>query len=311
LNRRTAVILVNYRGAKDTGVCLRSLHASDLAPRIVVVDNTPGDPDLPDVIAQYPEVHLISSPANLGFGAGNNLGITWALAHTDCEFIFLLNNDAWVEGDSILNLESSLDRHPDAGIAAPKIVFSGQPNELWYGPGEVDWRLARGIVPGYLKDSRSQSAQTPRYATFASGCAMLIRSELLRKIGGFNPCFFMYEEDVELCLRAASHGYRLWYEPSSLVHHVVQGSLRSEGDEFLSVFSPKNKSLTFYVAHVIKNRFFNLRLHGNAYQKFLFACFFPVYLAKLTVIFIAGGRWDGVRVLYRAIAAGFMERCQG
>ncbi len=310
MRRRTAVILVNYRGAHSTAVSLCSLYASDVVPRIVVVDNTPNDPGLPDVVATYSSVHLISASANLGFGAGNNLGIDWVLEHTDCEFIFLLNNDAWVEPDSIRQLEQSLDSHPEAGIAAPKIVFSERPDELWYGPGEVDWRLARGTVPGYLGDSGSPSAQTPRYATFASGCAMLIRSEVLRKIGGFNPCFFMYEEDVELCLRAASHGYRLWYEPSSLVHHVVQGSLRSEGEEFLSVFSPKNKSLTFYVSHVIKNRVFNLRLHGNTYQKFLFACFFPVYLAKLTVIFIAGGRWDGVRVLYRAIAAGFMEKCQ-
>lgn len=310
MHPRTVVILVNYKGARDTDVCLRSLYAGDAVPRIVVVDNTPDDPGLPDVVARYPGVHLIAAPENLGFGAGNNLGIAWALARTDCEFVFLLNNDAWVEMDAILKLELALDRHPDAGIAAPKIVFSGRPQALWYGPGEVDWRLARGIVPGYLGDSRSSSAQTPRYATFASGCAMLIRREALKKIGGFNPCFFMYEEDVELCLRAARHGYKLWYQPDSLIHHVVQGSLRAEGDEFLSVFSPKNKSLTFYVAHVIKNRLFNLRLHGNAYQKFLFGCFFPLYLAKLTLVFIAGGRWDGVGVLYRAIAAGLMEKCR-
>lgn len=307
---RTAAILVNYKGSDDTSKCLRSLYTSDVVPRIVVVDNTPNDPDLPEVVAKYPDVHLIFATANLGFGAGNNLGIDWALTQTDCEFIFLLNNDAWVEVDSILKLELSLDSHPDAGIAAPRIVFSEQPDELWYGPGEVDWRLARGIVPGYLGDSNSPSAQTPRYASFASGCAMLIRRAVLKKIGGFNPCFFMYEEDVELCLRAASYGYKLWYQPSSLIHHVVQGSLRSEGDKFISVFSPKNKSLTFYVENVIKNRIFNLRLHGKAYQKILFGCFFPLYLAKLTIIFIAGGRWDGVQVLYRAIVAGFTEKCR-
>jgi GT2 family glycosyltransferase len=303
------VVIVNYHGAKDTSECLRSLHACDIVPRIVVVDNTPNDVELPKVMVRYPDVQLISAPENLGFGGGNNLGINWALTQTNCEFIFLLNNDAWVEMNSIRNLELALDDHPDAGIAAPKIVFSERPEELWYGPGEVDWRLARGIVPGYLGDSMSPSAQTPRYASFASGCAMLIRREVFKKIGGFNPRFFMYEEDVELCLRAASHGYRLWYQPSSLIHHVVQGSLRSDGDRFLSVFSPKNKSLTFYVAHVIKNRVFNLRLHGNVYRKFLFGCFFPLYLAKLTLIFAAGGRWDGVRALYRAIAAGFTEKC--
>lgn len=307
---RTIVILVNYKGAQDTATCLRSLQASDRVPRIVVVDNTPNDPELADVMAEFPDVHLIRAPENLGFGRGNNLGIAWALSQPDCEFIFLLNNDAWVEADSIRKLEWSLDCHPDAGIAAPKIVFSGRPDELWYGPGEVDWRLARGIVPGFQGDSSSPSAQTPRYISFACGCAMLIRSKVLRKIGGFNPRFFMYEEDVELCLRAEKHGYKLWYQPTSLIHHVVQGSLRPERDEFLSIFSPKNKSLTFYVAHVIKNRVFNLRLHGNAYQKLLFGCFFPFYLAKLTAIFVAGGRWDGVRALYRAIAAGFREKCR-
>ncbi len=84
---RSIVILVNYRGAEDTANCLRSLYASDVVPLVVLVDNTPNDPDLPNAITQYPDVHLISAPENLGFGGGNNLGIQWAMSETNCEFL--------------------------------------------------------------------------------------------------------------------------------------------------------------------------------------------------------------------------------
>ena len=124
MNCRTIAILVNYKGAQDTAVCLRSLHASDIVPHIVVVDNTPYDPELPDVIAEYPDVHLISAPDNLGFGGGNNLGINWAMSQTDCEFIFIFNNDAIVEADTITKLESSL-------ITILKLAWLRRVSYLW------------------------------------------------------------------------------------------------------------------------------------------------------------------------------------
>ena len=78
---------------------------------IVVVDNTPNDPELEPALSFCPKVTLIRAPDNLGFGRGNNLGIEWALKNTGCEFIFIFNNDATVQPDSIEILEKAMDAH--------------------------------------------------------------------------------------------------------------------------------------------------------------------------------------------------------
>lgn len=296
------MILVNYKGAQDTAACLSSLYISNIVLRIVVVDNTPNDPDLPDVMANFPDVHLIYASENLGFGRGNNLGIDWALANIDCEFIFILNNDAMVEADTMQRLEWAMDAHPDAGILAPRIVLAEDPNVLWYGGGEVDWRRGGGIVPGVLGASTAPLAMQSRCITFASGCAMLIRRELLEKIGGFDDRYFMYEEDLELGLRAQKAGYSIWYEPLALVRHVGQGSMR-KGGAFVGVWSPANPRLPFYVYHIVRNRLLTVHLHARSIQRLKFAIGFPVLILIKLMQFIRHRRWDGVRAVFRGWVA--------
>lgn len=301
---RTAAILVNYNGSDDTSKCLRSLYASDMVPRIVVVDNTPDDPDLAAVMAEYPEVHMVRAPGNLGFGAGNNLGIEWVLSRTDCEFIFIFNNDAAVEADTLERLEAVLDAHPEVGIAAPRIVFMNNASMLWYGGGEVSWLRGSAVTPGFLGPSDAQLAMTSRRVSFASGCAMLIRRELLEKIGGFDDRFFMYEEDVELCLRAKENGYQIWYEASALVHHVSHGvfvsdrSLRNSNG-YVGTLSPLNSNLPFYVFHQVRNRLLNMKLHAKRHNRLLFFMGFSLLLLRKIVQFSISKRWDGILAIFR------------
>ncbi len=296
MNCRTVVILVNFKGAQDTVACLRSLHASEVVPRIVVVDNTPYDPELPDVIAQYPDIHLISAPENLGFGGGNNLGINWAMSQTDCEFFFIFNNDAIVEADTMTKLEASLDYHPEVGIVTPRIVFMEKPKLLWYGGGEVDWLRGAANTPGILGDSDSPLALKPRNVSFASGCAMLIRRHLMAQLSGFDERFFMYEEDLELCLRTLELGWTIRYEPSALVLHVVQASSRGE-QGFVGMLSPLNKNLTFYAYHLVRNRLINMHLHAKGLNRLIFILGFSLLLLKKSLHFALHQRWDGIAAI--------------
>lgn len=295
---KTAVILVNYRGASDTAACLRSLHASHELPRIVVVDNTPFDPELPAVMAQYPDAHLICAPENLGFGGGNNLGIDWAMAQTDCEFIYIFNNDATVQPDTIAKLEAALDEHTEAGIVTPRIVFLDNPNVLWYGGGEVDWLRGAAITPGILGDSDTPLAKQSRDVSFASGCALLVRRELMNQLGGFDERFFMYEEDLELCLRTQELGWKIRYEPSALVMHVVQASSRGE-QGFVGPLSPLNANLPFYAYHLVRNRLINMRLHAKGKNRLVFIVGFSMLLLKKTMSFALHRRWDGVAAVIK------------
>lgn len=270
---------MNFKGADDTAGCVDSLMSSAESLGIVVVDNTPDDPDLEPVLAPYPDVRLIRAQANLGFGRGNNLGIDWSLQHTDCEFVFVLNNDTIVEPGSIFKLEKAMDAHPEAGIVTPRIVLAEDSAKLWYGGGDVDWRRGGGRVPGFLGPADAPSAMRSRQVSFASGCAMLVRRRVLEVCGGFDPIYFMYEEDVDLSLRV-SKKYAIYYEANAVIYHKGQGSQRKVRTPFHGKWIPDNPNYAFHVYHMTRNAVINGRKHAKGKDKAIWLFFYPLFLLK-------------------------------
>jgi GT2 family glycosyltransferase len=301
------VIVVNYNSAPDLALCVRALLKSREPPLLLVVDNASSEGGLEETIAGYPEARLIRSPENLGFGRGNNLGLRWALSNTGCEFFFLLNNDATVEPDAIEKLEAVMDAYPEAGMAAPRITLSQSPDTLWYGGGHVDWRKGSPAVPGYLGPSDSTLALRGRNVTFASGCAVMIRRSVLEQVGGFDPRLFMYQEDLELCLRVQRAGWTIRYVPEAIVRHKGQGSERKdEGEPFISILSPKSPRLAFYAFHVTKGRLLSMFLHARGMNAVRFLAWFPPYLLYKSLQYARYARYDGIRAVFggaRAFAA--------
>ena len=124
---RTLVLLVNFKGAEDTEECVQSLVDSKHLSQLLVIDNTPNDPKLKDAVSIHPKHKIIRASENLGFSKGNNLGIKWALANSNFEYLFILNNDTVVEANSILSLENAMDDNPECGIISPiglQVYFS-------------------------------------------------------------------------------------------------------------------------------------------------------------------------------------------
>lgn len=308
MSSKTCVVIVSYRGAEDTALCLASLRASHAPVQVVVVDTTPDDPALPAVLAAYPEAHLIRAEENLGFGRGNNLGIRWALAHTTCEFLFLLNNDATVFPDSVAALEDYLQHHPTLSILTPRIAYRDHPERLWYGGGDVDWRRASAFAPGFNGDVDARSAMQERDVTFASGCALFMRRSAMELVRGFDPRFFMYEEDVEWCLRANAKGLTIRYVPSVLILHRAQGGSKSEDTDRTDFWSVHNPQLPFYAFHIIRNRLFNVALHAKGLNKLKALLYFPAYLARRAGPFLIGGRPDAVWAMFRGAADFWRHR---
>ena len=294
---RTCVITINYRNAADTASCLASLRDSVTPLSIVAVDNSPNDPDLDTLLSAYPEVTFLRAPENLGFGRGNNLGIRWALENTDCEFVFVFNNDAVIKPDSIRQLEIAMEAHPEVGIMVPRIAYMDRPDVLWYGGGEVDWRRGSAVAPGIHGPVDAELALTSREVTFATGCALFVRRSVLRKIGGFDPRFFMYEEDVEFCLRAKEHGIRIRYVPESIVLHRCQGSVRKIGESTGDIWDVKNPKLSFYAFHIIRNRLLNMYFHAHGINGLVFILFFPLYVLRRAIPFAFGGRFDAIMAM--------------
>ena len=305
----TCVVIVSYKGSADTTLCLRSLAESDTPVTVVVVDTTPNDPDLPTVVARFANAHLLQASNNLGFGGGNNLGIRWALDNTSCEYFFLLNNDALVFPATIRELETQMVERTEVALCTPRIAFRDRPDRLWYGGGDIDWRRASVFTPGFGGPVDAPEALRQRLVTFASGCALFMRRSALIALGGFDSRFFMYEEDVELCLRAQKHGFRILYLPGTLILHRAQGSSNADGDADRADFwSVKNPRLAFYAFHIIRNRMLNVFTHANGSQKLTAAIFFPLYLVRHSIPFLIGGRPDAVLAMLKGIRDSWKNR---
>lgn len=302
---RIYVITVNYHGTADTMACVASLRKSTIPISITVVDNTPNDPDLEAALAPFSNVKLIRSPDNLGFGRGNNLGISWALSDSECEFIFLVNNDALVEAETINSLIDAAITHPSAGIIAPKIVLYDQPSVLWYGGGNMDWRQGGATAPGINGPSNAEIANKSRYVDYASGCAMFIRRSFIEQTGMFDERFFMYEEDVNLCLRGKELGFRIWYSPEIIVYHKRQGSMASVTGKYFPPLHPHNNNLYFFLYNIVRNRVINLIDHTKSRQRMLYVFGMCVWLARKAAIYAIYGNFKAIGIIVSACMDGY------
>ncbi len=305
---KTCVILVNYNGADDTAACVRSLLQSTVPVEIIVVDTTPHDPELEASLSFAPGTVILRAVENLGFGRANNLGIQHAANQSDCEFVFILNNDTTVSGDSVETLERAMNAQRDVGIMVPRIAFLHDPGVLWYGGGEVDWRRASAFTPGMNGSTTAALAMKERNVTFATGCALFFRRNALTQLVGFDPRFFMYEEDVELCLRASRRGIRIRYLPSSFILHRTQGSSKDSDHDRTNFFSARNPGLPFLCYNVIRNRLLNVYQYARGKNLLLVMCFFPLFLIRRAGPFLRAGRLDAVFAMFRGIAGFWTAR---
>jgi GT2 family glycosyltransferase len=267
-----------------------------------VIDTTPHDRELRSALKFASDVQLIHAGSNIGYGRACNLGIEWALNNTSCDFFLVMNNDTIVRPETIGVLEAAMESHPRVGILAPRIACLHNPDLLWYGGGEIDWRRASAFTPGFNAAADAPLAMTERDVTFASGCALFVRRPIAVRLGGFDPRFFMYEEDVEFCLRALEDGFRIRYLPRSLVLHRAQGSSRENTSNREDFWSCKSPSLPFYAFHVMRNRMLNIRLHAHGWHRLVAVTFFPLMLLRRAIPFLIGGRADAIAAMFKGIA---------
>jgi GT2 family glycosyltransferase len=306
-NRTAAVVFVNYNTSDQIIEALRSL-AGEPVCKVIVVDNASPSDNPETIEAAFPEIELIKLSSNVGFGEGCNAGARWALRHTDCPYVFFLNPDTRVEPGCLSHLIQRFDED-SVGAVAPRITTMGSPPTLWYGGGYMNWWKGSASVPGYGGPVDSGLALRERDVEFASGCALLIRRDVLERCGGFDPRYFMYEEDVELSLRIITCGLRIRYVPDSIVRHACQGSLVGrDGKPVRGILNPKNPKLPFYVELIARNRWFTIWTHGSAQNKMRYLIVGTLWWVSRALSFIRYRRSDAVVALVRGWVVGLKSK---
>jgi len=227
-------IVPAFNGGEGLLGSLASLRASSY-PRLelTVVDNASTDGSLAQVRRRFPDVRLLSNERNLGFGAGCNVGIRDALER-GAEFVLLVNQDAAVSPALVELLVACAEQHPRAGVIGPKTLSTepmpdGRPRLLYAG----SWRRRlplRQTIPGIEQADAGGPAKALR-TDYVWGHGMLLRAAALREVGLFDPEFFMYYEDLDLCRRMRAAGWEVWYAPRAVMWHAALDGARAVDSE--------------------------------------------------------------------------------
>lgn len=213
-----AAIIVNYMTPELTIGAVRSCLEEPGVGEVIVVDNASADGSAAAIKSAIPDgrLRVIESPDNGGFGRANNLGVR----ESNCEYVFLLNSDAYALPGAVGRLVARLESDPTIGIAGPEVLLRDgtTPQPLNFGP----FPTLRTLL---IRDQTVRDSQSPDWI---SGVAMLARRDLMLDLGGFDDRYFMYFEDVDLCRRVRAAGKKIVRVPEAKIVHLGGQSLSSE-----------------------------------------------------------------------------------
>jgi GT2 family glycosyltransferase len=218
-----SVLVVVYSNMDDLEDCLSSALDSDYPnAEIIAVDNasTDGSPDF--IRQKFPSVKLIEYALNLGFCEANNRAFRLAKG----DFILFLNPDTRLPNDTISILVDRMEKDPQIGILAPKMLFLQEPKVI-NSVGLQSNRIFYSCDRGFLEYDRGQYDEEAEVIG-ACGGAMFVRKVVIDRIGLFDSRYFMYYEDLDFGIRSWLAGYKVLYTPDAIVYHRMRASGRSE-----------------------------------------------------------------------------------
>ena len=220
-------IIVTYQSARTIGDALaaaRRCHDAGLLD-LVVVDNASRDATPAILAREAGWARVLLEPTNHGFGRGCNLG----LAHAKSPYTLFLNPDAAIEPAALRTMLEFMQQRPGAGVVGPATLCGNRdhPELQPTGPYPTPRSVVRDAAPLLRRRSSATTivpGAPPMRTGWVCGAVLMIRSSLVRQLGGFDPRFFLYWEEIDLCRRAEKAGYGNWVLGTAVAHHVVGAS---------------------------------------------------------------------------------------
>jgi len=262
------VVISTYNGAAWVEKCISSVLLSSVPVKICMIDNVSADDTVAIIRQQFPDVYLIENKVNMGFAGANNILLRQAL--TDgADYVFLLNQDAWVEPDTIEGLVRVHQHHPEYGIISP-IHLNGAGNAFdhnfaHYVSHKNCHNLNSDIFTGRLKEVYD--------VNFVNGAFWLISRECLTKVGLFDPLFQLYFEDMDYVSRTKAWKFKLGIAPHYVGYHDRENRSTAntqQRSDFMRplkyIFLIKNIRKSFSGAYMDYAKW-----HGKIIRKYLFS----------------------------------------
>jgi len=224
------VIVLNYNGADVLRKCLLSLFLARYPNlEVVVVDNNSLDGSLEVARKVFPRAHYIKNEENLGFSAGNNVGIRFALDR-GADYVLLLNNDTEVKPDFLEKIVELGESNEKIGILSP-LIREGKTDRVWFSGGRINWLRMRS---SHLRDSLKEDFFN---SDFMTGCAMAVKKDVFSRIGLLDEDFFLYWEDADFSVRAKREGFLLAVSFQSQIYHLEKSEETNDNKIYWLVLS--------------------------------------------------------------------------
>jgi GT2 family glycosyltransferase len=280
-NTQLAIILVNWNGTDDTINCIESIYKSTFKDyTIIVVDNGSDKDQLQKLVECAFKITLIKAGENLGYTGGNNVGIDCAI-DKKAKYILLLNNDTYIAIDALENMMLSANSDKEVGVLSPKIFFHPDRHLIWSAGVTFNNTNLMGYLSGYKEEDKEIYNQQSD-VDYVSGCAMLIQTHVIKKVGKLCDDYFAVCEDIDFCFRVKNQGYRIRYEPSATIWHIESSS--SGGSD-----NPQ------YVYYQTRNYFlFHNRWAQSKAELFISQLYYSAFVVKRALLFIIKGNFKGV-----------------
>lgn len=257
------VIIVTYKGIQWYDRCFTSLRQSSIPVQTIVIDNASNDGSVEYIKEHHPEIILIESKENLGFGKANNLAMRYALDH-NCDYVFLLNQDTWLpESNAIEKLISVSITHQEYGILSPLHMMADEKTlsmMLEYQNNHTSMAILTDMLKGEMKDVYETN--------YVNAAGWLLPRNTLESVGGFDPIYQHYEEDDDYLNRVAYHGLKVGICPMiKMVHDHHESEMPFSNNLWLyhhqqeilvkltnlNVNNPISKEFRYYLRKALKS----------------------------------------------------------
>lgn len=282
-----SIITVNFNGLENTCALIESIPFNEYM-EVIVIDNASKEDEASIIAKRYPEVKTIRSDKNLGFAGGNNLGIKEA----NGKYLFLINNDTFFKEFNVQALIDRMKSFQKIGIVCPKIRFAWDNNPIQYaGYTPLSKITVRNKAIGFGEEDNGQY-DTPHPTPYAHGAAMLIKREVIDKVGLMPDCYFLYYEEIDWSMMFTRSGYEIWYEPACTIFHKES---QSTGQS-----SPLR---TYYIT---RNRLLLVKRNWQGIYKWLAYCYLTCIVTPRDIIkYLLKGKWN----LSLAVCKGLFSFC--
>lgn len=291
--KKVSVITINFNQPVVTEQLLMSINLSAFYSQleIIVVDNGSSINPVPDWVIKYPAVRFIRSESNLGFAGGNNLGIEVASG----DYYFLVNNDTEFTPGLVERLVKVHETQPNVGVVSPKIRYFYRPDIIQYvGFTPINYYTGRNKCRGEFEKDTGQYDNLTGQTGFAHGAAMMVKKEVVEKVGLMEVNFFLYYEEMDWCEKIRRAGYQIWVEPRALIYHKE------------SMTVGKKSPLKEYF--LTRNRILFIRKNASPFSIFIFFMFFLVFVTPRNIIsYLVNRQYHLLSPLFKAIWWNFTQ----